>query len=77
MPGAQVIIGIEKGLPMSTMDMTGGGMSNLVEKRHGTYAFAFMPESKGYYTIHAHVIPPNKQMHSMMENHADLIVLSK
>jgi hypothetical protein len=77
MPGAQVIIGIEKGLPMSTMDMTGGGMFNAVEKRNGIYAFAFTPESKGYYTVHAHVIPPGKQMHSMMENHADLIVLSK
>jgi hypothetical protein len=77
MPGAQVIIGIEKGLPMSTMDMTSGGMFNAVEKGNGTYAFTFTPESKGYYTIHAHVIPPGKQMHSMMENHADLIVLSK
>jgi hypothetical protein len=77
MPGVQVIIGIEKGLPMSTMDMTGGGMFNAVEKRNGIYAFAFTPESKGYYTVHAHVIPPGKQMHSMMENHADLIVLSK
>jgi hypothetical protein len=77
MPGVQVIIGIEKGLPMSTMDMTGGGMFNAVEKRNGTYTFTFTPESEGYYTVHAHVIPPSKQMHSMMENHADLIVLSK
>jgi hypothetical protein len=76
-PGAQVIIGIEKGLPMSTMDMTGGGMFNAAEKGNGTYAFTFTPESEGYYTVHVHVIPPGKQMHSMMENHADLIVLSK
>jgi hypothetical protein len=77
MPGAQVIIGIEKGLPMSTMDMTGDGMFNAVEKENGKYAFAFTPESKGYYTVHAHAIPPGKQMHSMMENHADLILLSE
>jgi hypothetical protein len=75
--GAQVIVGIEKGLPMTTMDMTvGGGMFDAVEKGNGTYAFVFTPESKGYYTIHAHVIPPGKQMHSMMENHADLIIES-
>jgi hypothetical protein len=75
--GAQVIVGIEKGLPMTTMDMTvGGGMFDAVEKGNGTYAFVFTPESKGYYTIHAHVIPPGKQMHSMMENHADLLISS-
>jgi hypothetical protein len=76
--GAQVIIGIEKGLPMTTMDMTGGGggMFDAAEKGNGTYAFAFTPESEGYYTIHAHVIPPGKQMHSMMENHADLLISS-
>jgi hypothetical protein len=73
--GAQVVIGIEKGLPMTTMDMT-GGMFSATEKGNGTYAFAFTPESKGYYTIHAHVIPPGKQMHSMMENHTDLLISS-
>lgn len=77
MQGAQVIIGIEKGLPMTTMDMTDGGMFNAVEKGNGTYTFTFTPESEGYYTIHAHVIPPGKQMHSMMENHADFLMVSK
>ena len=61
---------------MTTMDMT-GGMFNAREKGNGTYTFAFTPESEGYYTVHAHVIPPGKQMHSMMENHADLVILSK
>jgi hypothetical protein len=75
--GAEVIIAMEKGLPMSTMDMSGGSMFDAVAKGNGTYAFAFTPESKGYYTVHAHVIPPGKQMHSMMENHADLIIESK
>jgi hypothetical protein len=77
MPGARVIIGIEKGLPMTTMDMAGGGMFDVSERGNGTYTFPFTPESKGYYTIHAHVIPPGKQMHSMMENHADLVIVSK
>jgi hypothetical protein len=75
--GAEVIIAMEKGLPMSTMDMSGGSMFDAVAKGNGTYTFAFTPESKGYYTVHAHVIPPGKQMHSMMENHADLIIESK
>lgn len=75
--GAKVIIGIEKGLPMTTMDMARGGMFDAIDKGNGTYAFTFVPESKGYYTAHAHVIPPGEGMHSMMENHADLIVLSK
>jgi hypothetical protein len=77
MEGARVIIGLEKGLPMTTMDMAGGGMFDASETGNGTYTFSFTPESKGYYTIHAHVIPPGKQMHAMMENHADLVIVSK
>jgi hypothetical protein len=76
MQGAEIRIGIEKGLPMTTMDMM-GGMFNAEEKGNGTYAFTFTPESEGYYTIHAHVIPPGEQMHSMMENHADLVIISQ
>lgn len=76
MQGAEVIIGIEKGLPMTTMAMT-GGMFNAAERGNGTYAFAFTPESEGYYTVHAHVIPPGEQMHSMMENHADIVMISQ
>jgi hypothetical protein len=75
MQGAQVTIGIEKGLPMTTMDMMSGGMFNAEEKGNGTYAFTFTPDSKGYYTIHTHVIPPGEQMHSMMENHADFVII--
>jgi len=76
MQGAEVIIGIEKGLPMTTMDMT-GDMFNAEEKGDGTYAFTFTPESEGYYTIHAHVIPPGEQMHSMMDNHVDLVIIAE
>jgi hypothetical protein len=76
MQGAEVLIGIEKGLPMSTMDMI-GGMFNAAEGGNGTYAFTFTPESKGYYTVHAHIIPPGEQMHSMMENHVDFVIISQ
>lgn len=76
MQGAEVIIGIEKGLPMTTMDMI-GGMFSAAEKGNGTYAFTFTPESEGYYTVHTHVIPPGEQMHSMMENHVDIVMISQ
>jgi hypothetical protein len=74
--GAEVLIGIERGLPMTTMDMI-GGMFNAAESGNGTYAFTFTPESKGYYTVHAHVILPGEQMHSMMENHVDFVIISQ
>lgn len=74
--GAEVIIGIEKGLPMTTMDMM-GEMFSADERGNGIYAFIFTPESEGYYTAHAHVIPPGEQMHSMMENHVDVVIISK
>lgn len=73
--GANVIIGIEKGLPMTTMDMV-GGMFSASEKGNGTYTFPFTPQSTGYYTIHAHAILSGKQMDSMMENHVDLLISS-
>jgi FtsP/CotA-like multicopper oxidase with cupredoxin domain len=76
MQGAEVIIGIEKGLPMTTMDMI-SGMFSAGERGNGTYAFNFTPESEGYYTVHAHVIPPGEQMHSMMENHADIVIIAE
>jgi hypothetical protein len=77
MQGAEVIIGVEKGFPMTTMDMMDSGMFNAYERGNGTYAFTFTPESEGYYTIHAHVIPSGEQMHSMMENHVDFLIISK
>lgn len=76
MQGAEVIIGIEKGLPMTTMDMMNRGMFSAEEKGEGIHTFTFTPESQGYYTVHAHVIPPGKHMHSMMENHVDLVIVA-
>lgn len=77
MQGAEVVIGIEKGLPMTTMDMTNEGMFSAENKGKGTYTFTFTPESDGYYTIHVHVIPPGKEMRSMMENHVDFVIVSQ
>ena len=77
MKGAEVVIGIEKGLPMTKRDMMGNGMFDAQVRGDGTYAFKFTPDSPGYYTIHAHVIPPGKEMHSMIENHVDFVVISK
>jgi hypothetical protein len=31
----------------------------------GLYLFGFTPDSKGYYTMHTHVIPPGKSMDSI------------
>jgi hypothetical protein len=79
MTGAQVIIGIERGTSMSTMDMVGGSMFNAKEKQGGSgiYLLGFTPDSNGYYTMHIHVIPPGKSMDSMMDNHLDIGLISK
>jgi hypothetical protein len=79
MSGAQVIIGIERGTSMSTMDMMGGSMFNAKEQKAGSglYLFGFTPDNKGYYTMHTHVIPPGKSMSSMMDNHLDIGLIAK
>ena len=73
---AQVIIGIERGASMTTMNMV-GGMFEAEEKGSGKYLVKFTPDSKGYYTMHTHVIPDGKSMHSMMENHLDIGIIAK
>jgi len=72
----QVIIGIERGASMTTMNMA-GGMFEAEEKGSGKYLVKFTPDSKGYYTMHTHVIPAGKSMHSMMENHLDIGIIVK
>jgi hypothetical protein len=73
---AQVIIGIERGASMTTMNMV-GGMFEAEEKGSGKYLVKFTPDSKGYYTMHTHVILDGKSMHSMMENHLDIGIIVK
>lgn len=73
---AQVIIGIERGAPMSTMDMM-GPMFKAKNLGSGKYEVKITPDEKGYYTLHTHVIPKGKSMHAMMENHMDVGVIAK
>jgi hypothetical protein len=79
MTGAQVVIGMERGASMSTMDMVGGSMFDAKEQKgaSGLYLFGFTPDSKGYYTMHTHVIPPGESMDSMMDNHLDIGLIAK
>lgn len=79
---ANVILHIEKGAPMesmgdmSMMDM----MGRMVEAENigdGKYLVKFMPNEKGYYTMHTHAIPPAKSMMSMMNNHMDIGIIAK
>jgi len=71
---AQVIVGIERGASMSSMDMM-SGMFEAKDVGSGKYLVNFTPDKKGHYTMHTHVIPDGKSMHSMMENHLDIGII--
>ena len=73
---AQVVVGIERGAPMSTMNML-GPMFNAENLGNGKYIVKFTLDSPGYYTLHTHVIPVGKSMHAMMYNHEDIGILVK
>ena len=73
---AQVPVMIERGPPMSTMDMM-GSMILAKEIGSGKYQVKFMPDKEGIYTIHTHVIPDGKSMMSMMSNHMDVGIIAK
>ncbi|MEX0763662.1 MAG: hypothetical protein WEC35_03925 [Nitrosopumilaceae archaeon] len=73
---ALVIIGIEKGASMTTMNMI-GHMFQADDIGSGKYVVRFTPDSKGIYTMHTHVIPNGKSMHAMMENHLDIGIIAK
>ena len=73
---ADVLIGIEKGSSMTTMMMQ-GGMTKAESTGNGNYLVSFTPSEKGIYTLHVHVIPEGKSMHSMMQNHMDIGLISK
>ncbi len=72
---AQVIVGIEKGAPMSTMNMI-GGMLKAENIGNGKYVVQITVNDAGYYTLHTHVIPSGKSMHSMMNNHMDIGIIA-
>ena len=71
---AQVIVGIERGAPMSTMMMN--GMFKADNIGNGKYVIRFTVNNSGYYTMHTHVIPNGKSMHSMMNNHMDIGIIA-
>lgn len=82
MASANVILHIEKGAPMESMegktmmDMM-QGMFEAENIGSGKYLVKFTPIEKGYYTMHTHVIPPGKSMMSMMDNHMDIGIIAK
>ncbi len=73
---AQVSVMIERGSPMSTMDMV-GSMVLAQETGYGKYQVKFTPDKEGVYTVHIHVIPKGKSMMAMMSNHMDIGVIAK
>ena len=78
--GAQVLVGIERGASMTTMEMMGSMFEAKEEDKSnssGIYKVRFTPDSQGHYTIHIHVIPSGNSMHSMMDNHLDIGIIAK
>lgn len=73
---AQVSLGLEKGAPMSTMNMI-GPMLEAENIGDGRYVAKFTVHESGYYTLHTHVIPAGKSMMSMMNNHMDIGIIAK
>ncbi|NIP62682.1 MAG: hypothetical protein GWN01_03570 [Nitrosopumilaceae archaeon] len=73
---ADVLVGIEKGASMTSMHLQ-GGMFYADSRANGHYIVSFTPTEKGIYTLHVHVVPEGKSMHSMMQNHLDIGIVSK
>ena len=73
MEGVQVVIGIERGSSMSSMDMM-GDMFDAEEKGSGEYIVRFTPDREGIYTIHTMVMLPGR---SMMDNHMDFGIIAE
>lgn len=82
---ANVLVHITEGGPMEMMEsggMTGmmSMMANMFEAENigdGKYLVTFTPTEKGYYTMHTHVIPPDRSMMAMMNNHMDIGIIAR
>ncbi|MEM3006519.1 MAG: hypothetical protein QXE84_06480 [Candidatus Nitrosotenuis sp.] len=74
--GVRVLVMIERGPPMSTMEMI-GPMILAEEIGNGKYQISFTPDSEGIYTLHSHVIQQGRSMMAMMNNHMDLGVIAR
>jgi hypothetical protein len=71
--GLEVLIGIERGSSMSTMEMM-GDMFPAEDKGSGEYVVRFAPDSEDVYTVHTMVMIPRK---SMMDNHMDFSIIAE
>ena len=81
MDNADVILHIEKGAPMESME--GKSMMDMMQGMFeaenigaGKYMVKFTPTNQGYYTMHTHAIPPGKSMMAMMDNHMDIGIIA-
>ena len=79
---ADVILHIEYGTPMTSMDKMSmmDMMGRMVQAENigsGQYQVKFTPTEKGYYTMHTHAIPQGKSMMSMMNNHMDIGIIAR
>ena len=79
---ADVILHIEEGAPMESMDNMSmmdmmGGMIQAENIGSGQYQVKFIPTEKGYYTMHTHAILQGKSMMSMMNNHMDIGIIAR
>ena len=81
MDNADVILHIEKGAPMESMD--GKSMMDMMQGMFeaenigsGKYLVKFTPTQQGYYTMHTHAIPSGKSMMAMMNNHMDIGIIA-
>lgn len=71
--GLEVLIHIERGSSMSSMEMM-GDMFPAEDKGSGEYVVRFTPDSEGVYTVHTMVMLPRK---SMMDNHMDFSIIAE
>ena len=79
---ADVILHIEEGAPMESMDKMSmmdmmGRMIQAENIGSGQYQVRFTPTEKGYYTMHTHAILQGKSMMSMMNNHMDIGIIAR
>lgn len=79
---ADVILHIEEGAPMASMDKMSmmDMMESMFEAENigsGQYQVKFTPTEKGYYTMHTHAILQGKSMMSMMNNHMDIGIIAR
>ena len=79
---ADVILHIEEGAPMASMDKMSmmNMMGRMIQAENigsGQYQVKFTPTEKGYYTMHTHAIPQGKSMMSMMNNHMDIGIIAR